>query len=100
MNAYAMWDRAEDIREARHVRQVLIEEEEAELADWLDGSLKMNLFQAMFEEAFAGKLDHPASIRMAFDNDCKFQDAVSDFRRMVAETIAHYDVKIKHEEDN
>lgn len=100
MNAYAMWDRAEDIREAQHVRQMMLEEEEAELADWLGGSLKLHKFQEMFEAAFAGKIEHRAAIQMAFDNDCKFQDAVSDFRRFVAETVAHYDVKIKHEEDN
>lgn len=100
MNAYAMWDRAEDIAEAQHVRQVLIEEEEAELAESLDKKLKLNMFQSMFEAALSGALEHPAAIQMAFDNDCKFQDSVSDLARMAAEVFAHYDVKIKHEEDN
>lgn len=98
MNAYAMYDRAEDERDARHVQQLLIEEEEANLADCLDKSLTLRLLQEVVTAALASKLEHPVAIQMAFDNDFKFQDSASEFWRLTAETLAHYDVKIKYEE--
>lgn len=83
MNPYALQDRLED---------------KAELADWYDNSLKLRLFQSMAESALSGKIEYPAAIIHAFDDDCDFQEKIAEIARYMAEIFARNHVQIKYGE--
>lgn len=97
MSPLSIHERIDEIAWDQHYKNIAMEEEESELADWFERSIKDRHIQECVKQALAGKIAFPKAIDQAFDNDCDFQEKLSEFIRYAAETFAKNAVKIKYE---
>ncbi|MDF7681880.1 host-nuclease inhibitor Gam family protein [Enterobacteriaceae bacterium ESL0689] len=97
MNSYINYDRAEDAAWDRYYSRIDYDDSVSKLAQELENILKPCHFESMVKEKLKSHLENIKAISESFNDDCDFQEKLSEFIVYMSEAIARRHVNINIE---